>query len=624
MSHTCFKSGLLLSVMTFSMACSAQEAPIAPLPPERVAEMASMLPATPAGFGVPCSTRAAWTPMVPRLKDEVRHAEQLQAKPLPPWNDDLYLEYTRKGTRPAGEAMIRDHDGQLSTLVLAECAEWRGRFLPRIAEQLDAISAQRSWTLPAHDGNLENFNGTRYYVDLGASSLSRAVAETLYLLGDSLPEPTRKRAMAALELRIFAPMRDSIAGRHREFWFHRSSNWNAVCWAGVAGSALTVLPDREQRALFAAAAQFYGDAYLNSYTLDGYAEEGIGYWGYGFSNYEQLREYLWIATSGKVDLYDNPRAQKSALFPFQFQMLPGVYADFGDARFGVKPNMALMTRVDRIFALNMFPGQSDQEQISGALPDAMLNAFPVPSERRSAAAAHGFDALVGLRTFYPEAGVLVSRPQSGGKLAVTIKANGNAGHSHNDIGSFSIGLGSTQPVGDPGGPVAYIAGTFGPKRFQSRLLNSFGHPVPALDGQLQLDATTVKAAVLSESFAAGQDRISLDLSKAYIDPKLTSLVRTLTYNRSGAGMVTIDDHFQLNGPMDVEESLPTHGRWTQLNPTTLRFDLDDAHLKVVVSGGAFTVKADVVDEYGQSFTRVGLHLHLEKSGTVTMAFTPIG
>ncbi len=623
MYSTWLKSGLILWVVSVSMTCSPQEAPIAPLPKERVAEMASMLPARPAGFGLPCSTRAAWTPLVPRLQGEVRHAEQFQSKPLPPWNDDLYLEFTRKGTRPAGEAMIRDHDGQLSTLVLAECSEWRGRFLPRIAEQLDAISAQRSWTLPAHDVDLENFKGTRYYVDLGASSLSRVVAETLYLLGDSLPEATRKRAMDALEQRIFAPMRDSIAGNHRQFWFHRSSNWNAVCWAGVAGSALTVLPDRDQRALFAAAAQFYGDAYLDSYTPDGYAEEGIGYWGYGFSNYEQLREYLWISTSGKVDLYDNPRAQRSAIFPFQFQMLPGVYADFGDAQFGVKPNLALMARIDRIFGLNMFPGQKDQGSIGGALPDAMLNAFPVPSERRSTTAAHGYDALVGLRTFYPDAGVLVSRPQAGGRLGVTIKANGNAGHSHNDIGSFSIGLGKTQPVGDPGGPIAYTAGTFGPKRFESRLLNSFGHPVPVVDDQLQLDATTVQAALLSESFTPENDRISIDLSKAYSVPKLTSLVRTLNYNRTGPDVVTIDDEFKLSGPMDVEESLPTHGSWKQLSPTTLQFDLDSAHLKVSVSGGAFTVNSDVVNEYGQTFTRVGLRLHLERSCTVTMVFTPI-
>jgi hypothetical protein len=186
----------VVAVTVLAPACAQEHLAIPELSSARVAEVAMMLPEKPAGLGPPCSNRAAWRPELAAFKSNIHPAEEFASKPLSPWEDNKYLEFTRQGTRPVGEEMIRQHDTQLSTLVLAECDEWSGRFLPRIAEQLNAISAQRSWTLPANDPKLESINGTRHFVDLGAEILGHIVAETLYLLGDKLPEPTRKRAMA--------------------------------------------------------------------------------------------------------------------------------------------------------------------------------------------------------------------------------------------------------------------------------------------------------------------------------------------------------------------------------------------------------------------------------------------
>ena len=599
--------------------------PIPSLSPGKVSEVAGMLPAHPAGIAPPCSIRMAWEAVSAALKVDVNAADDLSSKPIPPWDDDKYLEYSRKGSRPAGEEMVRQHQNQLSTLVLAECGEWRGRLLPRIAEQLDAISAQRSWTLPADDPDLENFNGSRYFVDLQAAVLGNIVADTLYLLGDKVPKLVRERAMAALEIHMFAPMRDAIAGRHREFWFYAATNWNAACWNGATAAALTILPDRNDRALFAAAGELYSNGILASYTDSGYEREGIHYWDYGFSNYEQLREQLWLSTQGKLDLYDQPKARRAALFPFQFQMLPGVYADFGDAQFMTEPDPVLLVRIDQIFGSEMVsPGERSRATgmyLAGSLPQALLRAFPVPSERKSAGQRSAYDTLIGVRTYYPDAGVLVSRPAADGRLAVTLKVGGNGGHSHNDIGSYSIGLGTTQPVGDPGGPLYYNADTFTAKRFDSPLLNSYAHPVPTVDGHLQLEATKVSAPVVSTEFTSSQDSIAIDMSRAYDVAKLHRLVRTLHHNRAADGSVEIADHFDISDPVDVEEVFPTHGTWRQIDAKTLGFDLDDAHLEVTIEGaGAFAVHAEQINEYGVTFTRVAAHLHLARSTTVLMHF----
>lgn len=583
----------------------------------RIAAIARMLPADPAGFAPPCADRTAWDRVAADFHDDIGKAEKLIAAPLPAWNEDAYQLYWKIGDRRTGESMMRAHDGQLGPLVLAECSEWKGRFLPRIEEELDAVSAQKSWVEPAH---------TRYAVDLNSSSLAHTVAEALYLLGPRLPESTRQRAMAGLEQHVFAPMRRSIQGLHPDSWLHAPSNWNAVCLDGAVGAALTVLPERDDRALFAAAAEHYSPHYLDSFMDSGYDVEGIGYWVYGFSHYENLREQLWLSTRGKIDLFGNPKARKAALFGFQFAMLPGVYASFADAHFGSTPDSALLADINRIFGLGVAVKIASPRVpvFDRELPVAALAAFPLKSQFSEPGHA-GATARIGLRTYYADAGILVDRPAPGGKLAITIKAGGNGGHSHNDIGSYSIGLGAAQPLGDPGGPSFYTAETFSPHRLDSRLLNSYGHPVPEIDGHLQLDATRVKSVpILSTSFTPLRDSISMDISAAYDDPNLRQLVRTMRYLRQGDGSIEVEDKFDVAAPADIVESLPTHGACRRLGPHNFEFDYEGARIEVNISAPApITVTQEKIDDYGTAFTRVGAHLHLAHSGSVILRIRPL-
>lgn len=618
--------GLFASILILAstVLASAQTAALTypDLSQDRIAAIAQILSDKPAGFGVPCSERAAWAPVTPYFKESITRAETFIASPLPPWNDDAYLRFSRDGDRNEGQAMLSRHTGQLGPLVLAECSEWQGRFLPRIAEQLDAISAEKSWTLPAHDAKLLNFNGTRYYVDLSAATLGHSVAEALYLLGDKIPADTRKRAIDALELHVFGPMRRTYADKEVPLidWVHARHNWTAVCFNGVTDAALTVLPDKNDRALFVAAAEHWAPNYLDSFSDSGYDSEGIGYWVYGFSNYAMLREHLWYSTGGKMDLFDNPKARKAALFGFQFAMLPGVYADFGDAHFTYQPDKIFLAYIDRTFSLGVYP---DDLAILRArpegLPEAMQAAFPLSSQRHDAA-----DNSLGLRGWYPEYGILVDRPAAGSDFAITIKAGGNGNHSHNDVGSYSIAIKDTQVVGDPGGPGFYNADTFNSKRYTYRLLNSFGHPVPEIDGKLQLEATSVHPTVASTTFTEGEDTIVMDITPAYNDPNLKKVIRTMKYSRANGGSVELTDDFDVAGPADVVESFPTHGTMKQIDAKTMQIDFNDAHVQIGIDAPAsFSFTQDKVDDMGNPFTRIGAAMHLDKSGKVVMRFKPV-
>ena len=619
-----FRLGLLFLIFSpVSSTSLAQEPPLYPEPSQgRISAIAQMLPDKPAGFGTPCADHAAWAGAPQYFKGSIEQAEAFIASPLPPWEDNAYRRFSRDGDRNEGQAMLERHTGQLTPLVLAECIEWKGRFLPRIAEQLDAISAEKSWTLPAHDAKLLNFNGTRYYVDLNAATLGHAVAEALYLLGDKIPADTRKRAIDALELHVFGPMRRTYAGKELPLldWVHAKHNWNAVCFNGVTDAALTILPDRSDRALFVAAAEHWSPNYLDSFSESGYDNEGIGYWVYGFSNYSMLREHLWYSTGGKMDLFDVPKARKAALFGFQFAMLPGVYADFGDAHFGYSPEKSFLAYIDRTFGLGVY---SDDLAIlrarPGGLPEAMEAAFPLESQRHDES-----DNSSGLRAWYPENGILVARPATGGDFAITIKAGGNGNHSHNDVGSYSIGMKGTQPVGDPGGPGFYNADTFNSKRYTYRLLNSFGHPVPEIDGKQQLEATHVHPTVVSTNFTDGDDTIVMDITAAYDDPNLKKVLRTMRYARANGGSVELTDDFEIDGPAEVVESFPTHGTMKQIDAKTVQIDFNDAHVQIAVDvAGGFTLTQDKVDDMGNPFTRIGAAIHLKRSGKVVMRFRPV-
>ena len=70
------------------------------------------------------------------------------------------------------------------------------------------------------------------------------------------------------------------------------------------------------------------------------------------------------------------------------------------------------------------------------------------------------------------------------------------------------------PLVDPGTEV-YTRRTFSSDRYVSGVLNSFGHPVPRVAGQLQRTGRAAAAQVLKLEQTDDCDTLQLDLSSAY-------------------------------------------------------------------------------------------------------------
>lgn len=627
------RAASLLGSLLLLTACPAFAAgPWADLEPARISALAPLLSAGPQGLGRPISDRVAWDALAtnPTVARVVRDAEKLLGKPLPPWDDELYLDFSRTGQRPPGERMLRARQGRLEKLVWAEGLENRGRFLPEIARQLEEALKEPTWTLPAHDRSLGSFRGTAHEIDLASSARAFELAQVLWLLGDRVEPALRGRVADALEQRIFAPFRETLRTGKRHWWLRGSNNWNPVCLAGTVGAALASRPDRFDRALFVAAAEHYSRHYLEGFTSDGYCSEGIGYWNYGMINYVTLREHLWQATAGKVDLFADPRVRAAALFGLRTEMLDGTFPAIADCRPGSKPSAQIL----RYCSLALGLGLQQQEAAwdprqARDLVTSPIELFP-SSLTVVRPAAQAADSL-GLRSWFSEAGLLICRPAPGDpfRFAAALKGGHNdEHHNHNDVGSFTVALGGQILVGDPGGPFAYNARTFSNVRYTAfKLFSSLGHPVPVIAGQAQRPGRDAAARILKEAAVAtpASDRFALDLRAAYPPSALTSLVRTFTYNRGAEPALAVRDEFAAGQPITFETALTTRAQWKQVSSTRLEFTLGGQRLLADIAAppGGLEIRSEKIEEDCVPFERISIRLAQPLAeGRVTVIFRP--
>lgn len=180
------------------------------------------------------------------------------------------------GSRVTWRALEARLGNRLKGLVLAECIENEGRFVAKTEELLAALFLERTWIATVRKSQATaNWDGKANDIDLGSARRSWGIALADYLLGDKLSHAMRLRIREELERRTFGPFRRMMTGEQKpDFWVTTTSNWNAVCLAGVTGAALTILDSKDERAAFLAAAEKYSRSFLAGFPPDGYCTEG--------------------------------------------------------------------------------------------------------------------------------------------------------------------------------------------------------------------------------------------------------------------------------------------------------------------------------------------------------------
>jgi hypothetical protein len=569
--------------------CAAAFAALPVMPKEtpgpdaaRVAEIAAHLP-----------ERPGWTEKY--LAPNPGRARAYLKEAIPDCSDELYLRFTRDGNRTEYQKV---HGRRVEMLRhLAAMAEKEGgEYLAKTEALLRAICAERSWVMPAHDGSLGNFKGTALTIDLGSSHLAYNMAEVLCRLGDRLSPEARALAMAEMERRIFslyrATNRDSKGPKdlHGNWWFYVRSNWNAVCHANVVRAALALIEDRQDRAAFVEAAERGMRYFLESFLEDGYCTEGGGYWNYGFGHFLYLARTVKGATGGFVDLTRLPRAKEALEYGFGYRLSRHKCPVFADGGAGA-PSFDFLK-----IGVELWPEM--KPLVKGDLQP---------------------------RTCFPAAQVYIMR---GKRMAFGVKGGNNAElHNHNDIGSWTLTLDGVEMAGDPGGEV-YTARTFSSRRYESDVLNSYGHPVPLVDGLKQGTGAKFAATVQMSAFNDTCDTIQYDLKGAYpaATNGLRSLVRCVSFDRA-VECVTIRDTFAFDAPGAFESPIVTYakvekgadGRSVVLSKSAVR-------MKVTfeAEGGEWDLVEKSIENPGRpSPLRLAVRFRAPvKDGTVVWRFAP--
>lgn len=586
----------------------------------RITTLAQMLADKPAGLGCPASDRQAWDRLaaLPAYQETVKRAEALLESPLPAQPDELYLDFSQTGNRTRWQRVAGQRRGRITPLVLAECIENRGRFLPAFEELLAALCAEPTWVMPAHDTRLTNFRGETVDIDLASSALGWQLATADWLLGDRLSSQTRALLRADVQRRVLQPYLDMVHGqRSRNGWMTTTNNWNAVCLAGVTGAALALVESHDERARFVAAAEHYSNSFLRGFTPDGYCSEGLGYWNYGFGHYVMLSEMIRLATGGQLDLLARPEAAMPSLFPLRNHIQAGIYPAFADCGIRARPDADTMFLLNQRFGLGLTDyAVLDDAGLPSSLFSAMLLAFRDEGPRLTPPLRPADNDL---RAYFEDAGILISRPQPGSasRLAVALKGGHNAEHhNHNDVGSYVVVLGERALLLDPGAET-YTARTFSSRRYESKLLNSYGHPVPVVAGKLQDKGREAQAKVLRAEFRDQADTFELDIRSAYDVPELEHLTRRFVYSRSGTGSLTITDRVAFDSPQEFSSALLTLSPWYPTGPQSLViYSAEEAiQVELECAEADLQLAAEVIEEEGSRPTRIGIKL----AGPVTEA-----
>jgi hypothetical protein len=180
---------------------------------------------------------------------------------------------------------------------------------------------------------------------------------------------------------------------------------------------------------------------------------------------------------------------------------------------------------------------------------------------------------------------------------------------------------------DPGSEI-YTKRTFSRNRYQSNVLNSFGHPVPLVNGKMQLKGDAAKAVVLKNSFSREADTIVFDIKSAYEVPGLTKLTRTFIYSRKRKGSLVVIDEFAFDSPKQFGNAFITFSKYHKDKKGWITVHEGDKSVKILLDAGgkAFQINEEVLKEdlpIKKYPLRIGIDLRKPaKTGFIKLTISP--
>lgn len=481
----------------------------------------------------------------------------------------VFMKFLRTGNRVDFEDINFGKRYALNSLIIAECIEYKGRFLDDIINGIFSICEESAWQLPPHNsypgmrGNQLLPDVTTPVLDLFACETGALLATAYYLLGEAFDEVhpfINKRILHEIDTRIITPY------LNEHFWWmgngkDKMCNWTIWCTQNVLITAFLSAQSDDILKMVLKKACASIDDFLKDYGEDGCCDEGAQYYRHAGLCLFNAAEIINAVTDDAVThIYDNAKIRNMALYIRNVHVDDIYYVNFADCspvagRAGVR-EFLFGKRINSPSMMNF--AATDFKADGELLLSKEINLFYHVQNAFTVTEMLEYKLMPSTEIsdiFYESVGVLISHDDN---LFLAVKAgNNNDNHNHNDTGSFTI-YKNGKPFLIDVGVGTYTAKTFSPQRYELWPMQSAYHNLPTINGIMQKDGKEFCARDVKYEFSDNLVHISMDIASAY--PKeagISSYKRNVDFKKGDTITVTDDFEFEA-GSGEVVLSLMTY------------------------------------------------------------------
>lgn len=529
------------------------------------------------------SDRAFWESLPASVKEGLllKGKEELP-KEWPALRMSLYREFSKNGNRLLYENPMFLRRTRLNHLILAECAENKGRFLKDIIDGLFLILEESSWCLPAHNSYIRDSLQLPYpRLDHPVIDLFQAETAACLALAEYLLRPVLDRESSIIGEDLDFVLRKRLLEpylREHFWWMGRDgepmNNWTAWCSQNVLLTVFSRRPGflsgQEARQILLKAGGSL-DYFLKEYAEDGVCDEGAQYYTHAALCLYLCLEILDQLSDGALaEIWRSAKLRNMADYIRKMYVGDGYYLNFSDC--SARPGRR--SARDYLFAkktgnlrLQLFAALDFREDPEALLPkehnlyyrllqllywremrdyenpekekgsEASCAKSCIKNEARSGEKKDFAERISKRRSiseeeyydWMPESGLLVVRTA---EWVLGAKAGDNAdSHNHNDAGSFTL-YKDKRPYLIDLGVESYTRKTFSEERYSIWTMRSQYHNLPSFyEGDRQIEQAPGAEYAVREAelriFQRGL-RLSMELAGAYPAKGIRSYLRSIT------------------------------------------------------------------------------------------------
>lgn len=480
-----------------------------------------------------------------------------------------YLELERSGNRYAQEDRMARNAEALSSLMMAELAEGKGRFMDDIINGTFFFCELTSWAVSHHLKTFQQIHTPLpdYKEDILAlyqGNYSHMLSWIWYYFHE---EFDKVDPMIAERLRHEIKTRelDPYLERNNFDWMGfraraTPNNWNPWCNSNAIFCFMLMENDTTRLKAAVEKSIISVDRYMESLKSDGACDEGPVYWYVSGGHLMGYLQGLSMITGGKLEIWDAPLLKNFGEYIVGALISGHWQANFADAQPASEPYLPIIWRYGKAVGSQtmMDYAAHTYHKVEYDPLDEDWSYFYRPMENmlacRELEAAPDREFTPADFIWYPETELAFMRS---GKGYLAVKGGNNRErHNHNDVGSC-IYFYDGKPVLVDAGKGTYNSKTFDNRyRYQIWNMSSNYHNVPQINGCAQAYGRNFRA---SGSKADKRTKtFTTDIAGAYPDSAGVKSWQ-LSYHLLKDGTLEIKEAFELSSaetPNELHFLLP--------------------------------------------------------------------